>query len=155
LIALLTIVALGLAAGVTVLVVTFLSASPDGSTGVAPTAVPSTTPPIELDLADRGATVTLTWTDPTSGKVSFVVAYGRADGPADRNQRLPAGTTTVAINGLNPRVDYCFTVSGIESTTTVALSHVVCTRRSASAGPSGATTPTRTPPSGSASPSRG
>ena len=73
----------------------------------------------------------LTWNDPSAGAVSFVVAYGHADKAADNTQRVPAGTTSITINGLNNAVDYCFTVAGIESTTTIALSPLVCTQRSA------------------------
>jgi Fibronectin type III domain len=122
-------------AGAAGLLALFLASDPDRGRP-APAGSSSTPPPIQLGLRDGGSAVTLTWNDPSGGKVPFVVAYGRADGPADRNQRLPAGTTTVTINGLNPRLDYCFTVAGIESTTAIALSHAVCTRRGASTGPS-------------------
>jgi hypothetical protein len=96
--------------------------------GPSPSAGPP--PPIRLKLADQGAAVVLSWNDPSEGTVSFVVAYGHADKAAENTQRLPAGTTSITINGLNAAVDYCFTVAGIESTTTIALSPLVCTQRS-------------------------
>jgi hypothetical protein len=81
--------------------------------------------------------VNLTWTDPSNGKAPFVVSHGRADGPADRTQRVGAGATTLTVNQLNPAVDYCFTVAG-EPGTGVQQSPAVCTRRAgASAGTSG------------------
>jgi hypothetical protein len=145
LVAAVAIVALG---GAVALVLRFTQAAPDNTVAsrtdatLSPSAAASA---IRLGLQDRSGSVTLTWTDPSNGSVPFVVAYGVADGPADRTQRLVAGTTTITINGLNPQVNYCFTVAGIESTTAIALSHSVCTRRAGST-PSGSTirpSPTR------------
>jgi hypothetical protein len=139
------VVALAVFVGAAALVVTFLSSEPGGRDDpVAPSSAPAT---IRLTLDDRGATVTLTWTDPSSGRTAFTVSYGRADGPADRTQRVGAGTTTLSVNRLNPALDYCFTVAG-EPGAGVPPSPVVCTKR---AGPSG--TGGGRPASGSARPS--
>jgi len=116
-------------------VLAFLRAEPTNPPAPPATSPSPTRPPIQLGLRDSGSAVTLTWTDPSNGGVTFVVAYGRADGPADHTQRIPAGVTSITINGLNPRTDYCFTVAGIDSTTTIALSHSVCTSRGLSTGP--------------------
>jgi hypothetical protein len=93
---------------------------------------------IRLTLDDRGATVDLTWTDPSDGGVPFVVNYGRADGPAEKAERVAAGTTTLAVGQLNPAQDYCFTVQVGDPASGVAPSPTVCTSRAhSSAGPSG------------------
>jgi hypothetical protein len=44
-------------------------------------------------------------------------------------QVLPAGTTKYTINGLNPGLDYCFTVAAVYGTQDVQLSELVCTKR--------------------------
>jgi hypothetical protein len=136
LIALVVVVGLALAAAAVAVVVSFLSAEP-GSRPAGGSSSPADPPPIDLQLRDQGTSVTLTWTDPSGGRVSFVVAYGHADKAADRTQRVEPGTTSITINGLNPGVNYCFTVAGIQSATTIALSRLACTQRSGSAAPSG------------------
>jgi hypothetical protein len=150
LIAVLVALALAVVAGITTVVVVFLSTT-DGGNPPGAGASASAPPAIRLGLDDQGSAVTLTWNDPSDGKVLFVVAYGRADGPADHTQRLPAGTTTITINGLNPAADYCFTVAGVESTTTIVLSPAVCTKRTPSESPSAPSAPPSAPP---VSPSR-
>jgi hypothetical protein len=125
------VLALAVAGGAAALVVTFLESDPKRNAD--PTAGPSAPSPIRLTLDDRGATVTLTWTDPSGGEVPFLVTYGRADGPADKTQRVAAGTTTLAVNQLNPALDYCFTVAGDEPAAGLAPSPTICTKR---AGPS-------------------
>jgi hypothetical protein len=117
-------------------VVLFVANKPDPAGPPGAVSSSSGPPAIRLAVDDQGSAVTLTWNDPSDGKVLFVVAYGRADGPADHTQRLPAGTTTITINGLNPEANYCFTVAGVESTTTIVLSPAVCTNRTPTAAPS-------------------
>ncbi|HEU5469094.1 MAG TPA: protein kinase [Actinophytocola sp.] len=62
---------------------------------------------------DQGATITLTWTDPTNGKAQFVVV----DVTGDRPQPLAtivAGVTTHTINNLDPAApQYCFQIVAI------------------------------------------
>lgn len=79
--------------------------------------------------ADAGA-VTVTWTDPTSGTVSFIVAGGVAGQSGRLRQQVPAGRTSVTINGLNATLDYCFTVVAVYGTDSLAISDLVCTHRS-------------------------
>jgi hypothetical protein len=123
------VLALVIFGGSAALVVAFLTSEPRGDRGGG--ASPSRSAPlaIRLTLDDRGATVNLSWTDPSGGRVPFVVSYGRADGPADRTERVAAGTTTVVVSQLDPALDYCFTVEGGDPAAGVAPSPNVCTNR--------------------------
>lgn len=92
-------------------------------------------PPTDLKLTDSGATITITWTDPTSGSVPFVVAGGRAGQTLGAMGSLDPGTTRYTVHGLNPKVDYCFTVLAVYSTTAYATSGQVCTSRGTTGQP--------------------
>lgn len=85
--------------------------------------------PTGLTLRDSGGSVTLTWSDPTDGRVPFAIAAGRAGENSRAFQSVPPGTTRYTVNGLNPTVDYCFTVVAVYSTDQVATSELVCTDR--------------------------
>lgn len=123
------VLAFAILGGSAALVIVFLSSDPRQDP---PPAAPSATPEaIRLTLDDQGATVTLSWTDPSSGQVPFAVSYGRADGPADRTEPVPAATTSLTVRQLNPALDYCFTVTVGDSTAGVASSPTVCTSRTA------------------------
>ncbi|GAA0910854.1 hypothetical protein GCM10009558_016470 [Virgisporangium aurantiacum] len=122
------ILALILLGGAGALVAVFLASDPDKGNG--PTTAESKPGTISLTLDDKGNAVALTWTDPSSGQASFVVSYGRADGPADKTQRVGAGTTTVTIGQLDPSQDYCFTIAG-EPGSGVGPSPAICTKRPA------------------------
>ncbi|WP_433614740.1 fibronectin type III domain-containing protein [Dactylosporangium sp. CA-139114] len=84
--------------------------------------------PRELHLRDDRTSVTLTWQDPAKGTVPFIVAGGTEGGMREL-QGLPAGTTKYTINGLNPKLEYCFTVAAVYGTQDVQLSDLACTRR--------------------------
>jgi hypothetical protein len=126
------ILALVVLGGSAALVVAFLTSEPRAGTG---DTSPSASAPLTIRLTadDQGADVFLSWTDPSGGRVPFVISYGRADGPADRTERVSAGTTTLAVNQLNPAQDYCFTVEAGDPAAGLAPSPTVCTSR---AGPS-------------------
>jgi hypothetical protein len=130
-IALSVFVVLLLLVGSVALVAVFLASDPDS--GNRPTTSTPASTTISLSLEDRGAVVTVTWTDPSSGKAAFVVSYGRADGPVNQTQQVGAGTTTVIVKQLDPAQDYCFTVAG-EPGSGVGPSPVVCTRRPSPSG---------------------
>jgi hypothetical protein len=49
---------------------------------------------------------------------------------------LPAGQTAYTVNGLNPALDYCFTVVAVYNTNEVATSALACTQRGATGTPS-------------------
>jgi hypothetical protein len=131
------IVILLLLGGSAALVAVFLASDPQGER---PSTATSTATTIGLSLEDKGTSVTVTWTDPSSGQASFVVSYGRADGPANKTERVGAGTTTVTVSGLDPSQDYCFTVAG-EPGSGVGPSPAVCTKRP---GPTGSARPSGT-----------
>jgi hypothetical protein len=97
-------------------------------------ATPAQAPPT-VRLRDNGGSITLSWTDPSGGKVPFVVAGGIAGGAAQPFPPLPPGQLSYTLNGLNPKLDYCFTVGAVYSTDVVTLSSLVCTRRNLSPSP--------------------
>ncbi|RQX19721.1 hypothetical protein DDE19_03125, partial [Micromonospora ureilytica] len=103
--------------------------------GTAPPAGPA---PGDLKLRDDSNTITLTWTDPTGGAVPFMVAAGRAGQALRVMATVDPGRTSYTVNGLNSRVDHCFTVLAVYSTDSFATSGQVCTAREREATPSGA-----------------
>jgi hypothetical protein len=88
--------------------------------------------PTRVRVADDGASVTLTWRDPTDGTVTFLVAGARRGTAPAPLQTVPAGRTRTTIYGLNPNFNYCFTVAAVYSTDLVAPSSRVCTDRDTS-----------------------
>ncbi|MGC5033383.1 tetratricopeptide repeat protein [Micromonospora sp. DT229] len=86
-------------------------------------------PPTQLVLRDDTATITLTWTDPADGLVPFMVAGGRSGQPLGVMATVSPGETRYTVNGLNSRVDYCFTVLAVYGTDQFATSGQVCTSR--------------------------
>lgn len=109
------------------------------ATGTAPTAAAPTAagpPPGDLKLRDDSVTITLTWTDPSEGAVPFMVAGGRAGQALGVMATMDPGRTSYTVNGLNSRVDYCFTVLAVYSTDSFATSGQVCTERERSTPPS-------------------
>lgn len=86
-------------------------------------------PPTGLVLDDNGTAITLKWTDPSDGTVPFIVAGGRAGQNLGAMGTVNPGETSHTIYGLNPRLDYCFTVLAVYSTDRYATSGQVCTSR--------------------------
>ncbi|MFI2650705.1 fibronectin type III domain-containing protein [Micromonospora fulviviridis] len=86
-------------------------------------------PPGDLRLQDNTTTITVTWADPTGGGVPFVVAGGRAGQKLGVMATVDAGQTRYTVNGLSPKLDYCFTVLAVYSTDAYATSGQVCTDR--------------------------
>ncbi|QOC95294.1 fibronectin type III domain-containing protein [Micromonospora craniellae] len=91
-------------------------------------------PPTGLELRDDSATIRLTWTDPSDGLVPFMVAGGRAGQALGVLATVGQGQTSYTVNGLNSRVDYCFTVLAVYGTNEFATSSQVCTSRESGAG---------------------
>ncbi|MGW4498895.1 fibronectin type III domain-containing protein [Micromonospora sp. NPDC004336] len=129
------VLALAALVGVGVLLLSREAAPPSGP--ASPVAASATTgapsadrpPPTDLTLRDDSATITLRWTDPTGGGVPFMVAGGRAGQKLGVMATVDPGQTSYTVNGLNSRVDYCFTVLAVYSTDTFATSGQVCTER--------------------------
>ncbi|TDC37411.1 hypothetical protein E1211_10570 [Micromonospora sp. 15K316] len=104
--------------------------SENGAAATTPSASAATGPPPgDVRLRDDSSTITLTWTDPSGGKVPFMVVGGRTGQPMRAMATVDPGQTTYTLNGLNPRLDYCFTVLAAWSTGTFATSAQVCTTR--------------------------
>jgi hypothetical protein len=129
--AIVIILIVALIGGAIAAVIAFFAARP--KTASAPhnnvvTSAPASGAPRDLKLRDDGASVTLTWTDPSAGTVPFIVAGGR-QGALRQLQTVGPGTTTYTLNGLNPKLDYCFTVAAVYDTSRVELSDLACTKR--------------------------
>jgi hypothetical protein len=93
---------------------------------------PQANPPGRLQLRDGGSVITVTWTDPTSGSVPFILAGGQSGQQQRALAQIPAGVTRYEENGLNPTLDYCFTVLAVYATDRLVPSDVVCTQRKTS-----------------------
>jgi hypothetical protein len=125
-----------------IVVLTDRSGAPAGQPGNTATSAsaspPQANPPGRLQLQDDGSVITVTWTDPTSGSVPFILAGGQAGQQQRALAQIPAGVTRYEENGLNPNLDYCFTVLAVYATDRLIPSDVVCTQRKsgASASPS-------------------
>jgi hypothetical protein len=139
--------AIALLGGAAASVLAFMAAAPESDDGDKPpaTATAGGEPPgapTGLQLRDQATSITLTWTDPSQGTVSFIVAGGQ-DGAGIRPlHTLLPGATTHTVHGLNPRLDYCFTVAAVYDTNRVAISDLACTRRNT--GPTQQPSPSRT-----------
>ena len=65
------------------------------------------------------------------GVAAHASAPDRARNPLGALATLDPGKTQYTVNGLNPRVNYCFTVLAVYSTDTYATSGQICTSRPA------------------------
>jgi hypothetical protein len=105
-----------------------------------PTGAPSPTPyggnglpPGQVVMKDNGYSVTLSWLDPSSGSVPFLVSGGRVGEPPTPVASVAPGHTTQTLYGLNPSYDYCYTVAAVWSTNLIQSSPQVCTKRATTA----------------------
>jgi hypothetical protein len=87
-------------------------------------------PPTDLKVRVDGSAFTVSWKDPTEGTVPFIVAGAQAGRQHKAMATINPGETSATINGLNPRLGYCFTVLAVYSTDEYATSGQVCTERS-------------------------
>jgi hypothetical protein len=122
-----------LAAAVVAVVALVDDPIPPGATDNGASAAPTLSgePPADLKLRDEGSTITITWTDPTAGTVPFIVAGGRAGQELRAMAQVSHGERSYKIDGLNARVDYCFTVAAVYSSNKFGVSGQVCTARAA------------------------
>lgn len=86
-------------------------------------------PPTDLKVRVDGSAITVTWKDPTEGTVPFIVAGAQAGRQHKAMATINPGETSATINGLNPRLGYCFTVLAVYSSDEYAASGQVCTER--------------------------
>jgi Tetratricopeptide repeat/Fibronectin type III domain len=91
--------------------------------------VPALPPPADVRLTDNGESVTLTWSDPSNGRVPFIVAGGRDDAGSSPFTTVDPGRTTATIYGLRTDTNYCFTVAAVWSADTIMTSPRTCTQR--------------------------
>jgi Tetratricopeptide repeat len=96
-----------------------------------PTPAPTATapPPTGVALKDEGGAVTLTWNDPSNGRVPFIISGGREGQALMALVSVDAGRTTSTIYGLNDGVNYCFTVSAVWAEDKITPSIRACTFR--------------------------
>jgi hypothetical protein len=89
--------------------------------------------PTDLQIqTDTGDSVTLAWTDPTGGTLSYVAVRQKMSTDDEaQTQQVPPGEAhkTATFTGLNPSRNYCFTVLVVYTVTNLATSDPACTRR--------------------------
>jgi Tetratricopeptide repeat len=85
--------------------------------------------PRNVTLHDDGTSITVSWTDPTDGTGSVLLALARAGQPAGPLRSLPPGTHEDRITGLDPTVDYCVVLAVAYPQDPVAPAAQVCTHR--------------------------
>jgi hypothetical protein len=85
--------------------------------------------PTNVRLTDHGASVTLTWTDPSHGTAAFLVTGTGPDNQQLQVRQVPQGQTTAVYDGLSPTARYCFKVSALYTFSRLSPSPAVCTIR--------------------------
>jgi hypothetical protein len=85
--------------------------------------------PTDVRIVDNGGSVTLTWADPSNGRVPFIVAGGRDDTTSVPVITLDPGHTTTTIYGLRTDANYCYTVAAVWSADAIMTSPRTCTQR--------------------------
>ena len=87
--------------------------------------------PQEVEIADNGTTITISWDDPTEGSAGFVVLYTRDDDDSqyDKLAEANAGSTSTTVNALSEDINYCFRVGVIVAFDEIPQSEPVCTQR--------------------------
>ncbi|MBU2666303.1 fibronectin type III domain-containing protein [Actinoplanes bogorensis] len=104
------------------------AAAPTASaTTRAPTAAPGA--PTNVKLKDNNDSVVLQWTYPKNSEGPVLVSGGRAGQPQKPFQQLAAGSNDYVVYGLNESLNYCFTISVAYSSSNIARSVPVCTKR--------------------------
>ncbi|MEV0152513.1 tetratricopeptide repeat protein [Micromonospora sp. NPDC050686] len=105
-------------------------AAPSTAPAATPRAAASPgTPPTKVTLRDRRDNIALDWTYPAGGEGPVLISAARAGQQPNIIERLPAGTESFIVYGLDRVNDFCFTVAVVWSTDTVATARPVCTRR--------------------------
>jgi hypothetical protein len=92
-------------------------------------------PPTEVRLEANGSDVRLTWTDPASGRTTFLITGGHPGEVLRPMGQVGPGQTSYELHGLNAHLDYCFAIVAVYSSTTLAPSAQSCTSRLTTATP--------------------
>jgi hypothetical protein len=103
------------------------SGGPTGPVTTSPAPPPPA--PHNVQLADRGTSIVLTWLLPPGAEGPLFVSGASGGSPPRPFQTLLPGSTTYTVHGLNPRLEYCFVLTLVYSTDVTAGSGQVCTRR--------------------------
>lgn len=109
------------------------AAAPVPSTVRVPVPTPSTETrgaPRNVVLRDDGASITVTWSDPTGGTGAVLLSVAQAGGPAGPVRTLPPGTREDVLTGLDPAADYCVVLAVAYVDDVAAPATQVCTHRS-------------------------
>jgi serine/threonine protein kinase len=86
-------------------------------------------PPTDVNLTDRGTSITVTWVDPSAGEASFLVVGSGPAGESLPAQQIPRGRTTAMFTNLSSASRYCFRVGAIYAYNRVQPGAEICTRR--------------------------
>ncbi|MEU8819364.1 hypothetical protein [Actinoplanes sp. NPDC048796] len=119
-----------LAAVIAVAALVFVLANRTGDPGGDPD-VPTLGGPAPTDvrLRDGGASIIVSWTDPSAGSVSFMVTMGRPGQELKPVSTLGPGQTSFEMSGLNGELNYCFAVVAVYRDNQFATSPQACTSR--------------------------
>jgi serine/threonine protein kinase len=133
--------AIGLMLGLIVVVAGLGGGEPDDRRGTTAVATPSPEgtlikprtngphTPQQVRITDRQVAAALTWRDGSGGKASYYVVGGPTGRTPTTLAEVPTGDTRVEVSGLNPAVNYCFTVVAVLNVDQVAAAAPVCTKR--------------------------
>ncbi|WP_433305427.1 tetratricopeptide repeat protein [Actinoplanes sp. CA-030573] len=86
-------------------------------------------PPGNVRIKDAGTAITVTWSDPAGGKVSFLVAMAHPGEQLKPVSTLGPGKTIYEITGLSAKLNYCFAVVAVYRDDKFATSQQACTNR--------------------------
>jgi hypothetical protein len=86
-------------------------------------------PPAGVQLRDRGAEIEISWKDPTSGTVSFMIVMAHPGEELKPMATLGPGKTSYRAGGLSTRLNYCFAVVAVYRANQFATSPQSCTSR--------------------------
>ncbi|MFD1371993.1 fibronectin type III domain-containing protein [Actinoplanes sichuanensis] len=86
-------------------------------------------PPTRVKLTDRGASIDVSWRDPSGGKAPFMITMAREGQQLKPVAQVGLGKTKTSVDGLNPKLQYCFAVVAVYTSDLYASSTQVCTER--------------------------
>lgn len=118
-----------LAALIAVAALVFVLANRAGDKGGSNVPTLAGDPPGDVRIKDAGTAITVTWSDPAGGKVSFLVAMAHPGEQLKPVSTLGPGKTSYEITGLSARLNYCFAVVAVYRDDKFATSQQACTNR--------------------------